>query len=61
MLMDLGAAVALLSYMVLPLAVIEIPLLILRANLEERLLAKYFKDEFIEYKKKSGYLLPFIG
>lgn len=60
-LMDLGAAVALMSYIVLPLAVIEIPLLIMRANLEERLLAKYFKDEFVEYKKKSGYLIPFIG
>ncbi len=60
-LMDLGAAAALLSYIVLPLAIIEIPLLIMRAVMEERLLAKYFKDEFKEYKKKSGFLIPFIG
>ncbi len=60
-LMDLGAAAALLSYIVLPLAIIEIPLLIMRAMMEERLLAKYFKDEYKEYKKKSGFLIPFIG
>ncbi len=61
MLMDLGAAAALLSYVVLPFAVIEIPLLIMRAMMEERLLAKYFKDEYKEYKKKSGFFIPFIG
>ncbi len=59
--MDLGAALALLSYVVLPLAVIEIPLLIMRGKLEEKLLAKYFKNEFAGYKKKSGFILPFIG
>ncbi len=61
MLMDLGAAAALLSYIVLPFAVIEIPLLVMRAMMEERLLAKYFKDEYKEYKKKSGFFIPFIG
>ena len=61
MLMDLGAAAALLSYIVLPLAIIAIPLLIMRAVMEEKLLAKYFKDEYKEYKKKSGFLIPFIG
>lgn len=60
-LMDLGAAFALLSYIILPVALLEIPFLILRANLEEKLLAKYFKNEFADYKKKSGFLLPFIG
>lgn len=60
-LMDLGAAFALLSYIILPIALLEIPFLILRANLEEKLLAKYFKNEFADYKKKSGFLLPFIG
>jgi protein-S-isoprenylcysteine O-methyltransferase Ste14 len=59
--MDLGAAFALLSYIILPIALLEIPFLILRANLEEKLLAKYFKNEFEDYKKKSGFLLPFIG
>lgn len=60
-LMDLGAAAALLSYIVLPLALIEIPLLLMRALMEERLLAKHFKDEYTAYKKKSGFILPFIG
>ena len=60
-LMDLGAAVALLSYIVLPLAVIEIPLIVMRAVFEERLLKKHFSKEFPDYKKKSGFFLPFIG
>jgi protein-S-isoprenylcysteine O-methyltransferase Ste14 len=60
-LMDLGAGVALFSYIVLPVAIIEIPFLIMRARFEEKLLAKYFKDEFSDYKKKSGFILPFIG
>ncbi|MCX6151096.1 MAG: isoprenylcysteine carboxylmethyltransferase family protein [Ignavibacteriales bacterium] len=58
---DLGGAVALLSYTVFPLVIIEIPLLIMRAIFEERLMAKHFKDEFTAYKKKSGFLIPFIG
>lgn len=61
MLMDLGAAAALLSYIVLPIAVIEIPLLVMRAVMEEKLLEKYFKDDYKEYKKKSGFFIPFIG
>jgi protein-S-isoprenylcysteine O-methyltransferase Ste14 len=61
MLMDLGAAAALLSYIVLPFAVIEIPLLVMRAVMEEKLLEKYFKDDYKEYKKKSGFFIPFIG
>ncbi len=60
-LMDLGAGAALLSYIVLPIAIIEIPFLIMRAMMEERLLAKYFKDDFTAYKKKSGFIIPFIG
>lgn len=61
MLMDIGAAVALMSYIVLPLAVIEIPFLIMRAVMEEKLLEKYFREEFSAYKKKSGFIIPFIG
>lgn len=60
-LMDLGAAAALLSYIVLPIALLEIPFLIMRAVMEEKLLVKYFKDEFTAYKKKSGFIIPFIG
>jgi protein-S-isoprenylcysteine O-methyltransferase Ste14 len=59
-LMDIGGAVATLSYIVIIIALIEIPFLILRAMLEEKLLAKHF-DNYPEYKHKSGFMLPFIG
>jgi protein-S-isoprenylcysteine O-methyltransferase Ste14 len=57
---DLGAGVALLSYTVIPLAIVEIPLLILRAQEEEKLLSGKFKDEFNNYKKQSGFFIPFL-
>ena len=60
-LMDLGAGVATLSYIIIPLAIIEIPLLIMRASLEDKLLEKNFKSIFMDYKKKSGFMIPFIG
>lgn len=60
-LLDLGAGAATLSFLVIPLAMIEIPLLVMRASLEERLLEKHFKEEFLKYKSKSGCMLPFIG
>lgn len=60
-LLDLGAAAATLSFLVAPLAIIQIPFIILRASAEEKLLAKHFGDEFKLYKKKSGFVLPFIG
>lgn len=60
-LLDLGAGLATLSYLIIPLAVIEIPFLLMRAGLEEKLLAKYFKDDFTDYKKNTGFMLPFIG
>ena len=59
-LMDLGAGVATLSYIILPLAIIQIPFVIMRANLEEKLLSKHIK-EFADYKSKSGFMIPFIG
>lgn len=59
---DLGAGIALLSYMVFPLVIfVEIPLFLMRAKAEEKILSKYFKEEYSEYKKKSGFILPFIG
>jgi len=59
---DLGAGVALLGYVALPIIVlVEIPLFILRASAEDRLLANHFGDEFKSYKKHSGFMLPFIG
>jgi len=58
---DLGAVAALLSYTVLILIIIEIPLLVMRSLFEDKLLIKHFKEEFATYKKKTGLLLPFIG
>jgi len=59
---DFGAAVALLSYIALPLILfVELPLLIMRASLEDKMLAKHFGDEFMRYKKNSGFMIPFIG
>ena len=59
-LMDLGAGIATLSYIIIPLAIIQIPFVIMRANLEEKLLSRHFK-EFADYKSKSGFMIPFIG
>ncbi len=59
---DLGAGLALLSYFVLPaVLLIEIPLFVMRAMLEEKILQKYFGDEFSAYKKRSGFMIPFVG
>ena len=59
---DLGAGLALMSFLVIPVVLfLEIPLFILRAMTEEKMLAKYFKEEFSAYKKRSGFILPFIG
>lgn len=62
LLSDLGVGLALMSYLVLPLILlVEIPLFILRAKFEEKLLLKHFPEEYSEYKKKSGFFVPFIG
>lgn len=58
---DLAGAVATLSYILFPLALIQIPFLILRAKEEEKLFEKYYPGEFKAYKEKSGFMLPFIG
>ena len=60
-LIDLGGAAATLSYIVAPIAIIQIPFILMRASLEDKLLAKHFNDEFVLYKKKSGFIFPFIG
>ncbi len=58
---DIGAGVALASYLVLPVVLLlQIPLFILRASLEEKLLLKHFED-YENYKKHSGFIIPFIG
>lgn len=59
---DLGAGIALLSYLVVPLVLfIELPLFLMRASAEEKILKKHFKGEYTDYKKRSGFFLPFIG
>ncbi|GMU96349.1 methyltransferase family protein [Ignavibacterium album] len=58
---DLAGALATLSYILFPLALIQIPFLILRAKEEEKLFKKYLSEEFESYKKQSGFMIPFIG
>lgn len=59
---DLGAGLALLSYLIIPVVLlIQLPLFVLRAMQEEKLLQKHFPSEFSEYKKQSGFFIPFIG
>ena len=58
---DLGATVATLGYVVGILALIEIPIYIMRASIEDKLLAKHFAEKFVAYKMKSGFMIPFIG
>jgi protein-S-isoprenylcysteine O-methyltransferase Ste14 len=60
-LVDIGAAAATLSYIVCGFALIEIPIYIMRAAIEDKLLTKHFSDEFASYKRKSGFMIPFIG
>jgi protein-S-isoprenylcysteine O-methyltransferase Ste14 len=62
LLSDLGAGVALMGYLIIPLVLlIQIPLFVLRARAEDKLLAEYFKEKFDEYKNKSGFFIPFLG
>ena len=60
-LMDLGGAAATLSFILAPLALIQIPFLFMRASMEDKLLEKHFGESFREYKKKSGMFFPYIG
>lgn len=60
-LMDLGGAAATLSFILAPLALIQIPFLFLRASMEDKLLEKHFGENFRSYKKKSGMFFPYIG
>ncbi len=60
-LVDLGGAAAVLSFVLFPLALIEIPLLILRARLEEKIMLRHFGESYLTYKKQTGFFIPFIG
>ena len=59
--MDLGGAAATLSFVLAPLALLQIPFLFMRASLEDKLLEKHFGENFRNYKKNSGMFFPFIG
>jgi protein-S-isoprenylcysteine O-methyltransferase Ste14 len=59
---DLGAGIALFNFIVVPVVLLaEMPLFILRAKKEDELLQKHFGEEFTDYKKRSGFFIPFIG
>jgi protein-S-isoprenylcysteine O-methyltransferase Ste14 len=60
-LLDLGAAAATFGVVVGIFALIEIPIYIMRASVEDKLLYKHFAEKFSDYKKKSGFMIPFIG
>jgi protein-S-isoprenylcysteine O-methyltransferase Ste14 len=54
--------IALLGYIIIPLVVfVQFPLFILRAKKEEEMMKNYFGDEYEEYKKNSGFIIPFLG
>jgi protein-S-isoprenylcysteine O-methyltransferase Ste14 len=59
-LVDLGGGFATLSYILIPVAIIQIPMLVMRASFEEKLLHKHFKDIFEQYKSSRGFMIPFI-
>lgn len=59
--LEVSAAAATLSYLVAPLALVQIPFLFLRAKREEQLLQKHFKQDFEAYKKKTSFFIPFLG
>ena len=59
---DIGLGVALLGYIIIPIVIfVELPLFILRAKREEKMMQEFFGDEYTEYKKTSGFVIPYIG
>jgi protein-S-isoprenylcysteine O-methyltransferase Ste14 len=60
-LLDLGGAIATLSIILAPLAIIQIPFLFMRASMEDSLMEKHFGENFKSFKKKTGQIFPFIG
>ncbi|MBM4176701.1 MAG: isoprenylcysteine carboxylmethyltransferase family protein [Ignavibacteria bacterium] len=58
-LQDVSVGIALASWLVFPLTILfEIPLLILRANFEEKLLIKHLPAEYPDYKNRVRKWLP---
>jgi len=60
-LINIGGTTATVSYVLGILTLVEIPIYIMRALLEDKMLAKHFAEQFSAYKKKSGFMIPFIG
>ncbi len=59
---DLFFGIAVGSYIIIPLVLlVQLPLFILRAKKEETMMLDYFGEPYSEYKKKSGFIIPFIG
>lgn len=57
---DIGIAIALMNYVLLPLTIIQLILFILRARFEEATLENHFKNEYSVYKAKTKFMIPFI-
>lgn len=60
-LLDLGAVAATLSFILLPFAIIQVPFLLMRASIEDKLLAKHLGEGWKSYKQRAGSFFPFIG
>ncbi len=59
---DLGAGLAFASYLIIPIVLmVELPLFVLRAILEDKLLEKHLGEEYTNYKKSTPFMIPFIG
>ncbi|GAB1348749.1 hypothetical protein MASR1M107_09620 [Ignavibacteriales bacterium] len=58
---DLCVGVALISLpVVLITLLLSLPLLIIRGKKEEEMLQSHFKEEFVTYRKKTGFFIPFL-
>ncbi len=58
---DVALTVALINYVAAPFVIAEIPLFILRASFEDKLMQRTFPEDFEKYKSKTGFMIPFIG
>ena len=59
---DLFFGITIGSYIIIPLVLlVQLPLFILRAKKEESMMLDFFGESYSEYKKKSGFIFPFIS
>lgn len=61
LLADIGCGLALMNLPTLILLIPETVMLLMRASKEEEMMKKHFAGQFDEYRKKSGFMIPFIG